>query len=255
MGGFAAADNNKGAMSGLLDPLNLSGQSSSAYGSSNASGSASTAPWAEQIPYLLQGFQQAAALPDIQAYTGQRVAGFDPTQSDALNALEQRYRSGDNLITQAQDVVGRTARGDYLDPGSNPYLAQTYQRALEQSLPSITSGSISAGRYGSGTAGMLSNDLQSRLANDIYGGNYQRERDRQMSAVSMAPGMSAADQLALYGVGAQRQGQKQAELGGQMAQFSEQQMAPWMTAANRKNLISGNYGGTTNAVSSGGKGN
>jgi hypothetical protein len=146
------------------------------------------------------------------------------------------------MITDAQDIYGRTVQGEYLDPNKNPYLQDTYNRALEQSIPSITSGAVSSGRYGSGAAGMLSNDMQSRLANDIYGGNYQRERDRQMQAVAGAPMMSSADQLARYAVGAQRQGQQQAELGGQMAQFSEQQMAPWMSAANRKNLYSGNYG-------------
>ena len=173
MGGAAGiGGNNKGAASGLLDPLNFSGQSSSAYGSSSATGSASTSPWGPQQEYILRGFEEAAALPELKAYMGQRVAGFDPTQSDALNALEQRYRSGDNLITQAQDVVGRTVAGDYLSPDSNPYLQQTYQRALEQSIPSISSSAVSAGRYGSGTAGMLSNDMQSRLANEIYGGNY-----------------------------------------------------------------------------------
>lgn len=237
-------------VSQVIDPGNLlntreGGLGGQGKGNITASGSSSTAPWAVQQPYIEQGFQTAANLPELQAYGGDRVADFDPTQSDALRTLEQRYRSGDNLITDAQGVVGRTVRGDYLSPDSNPYLNQTYNRALEQALPSLTSSAVSSGRYGSGAAGMLSNDLQSRLAGDIYGGNYQRERDRQMGAVSMSPSMSAADQLALYGIGAQRQGQQQSEIGGEMAGFSEAQMAPWMTAANRKNLISGNYGGTT----------
>lgn len=225
----------------------VTGTSDQSTGKGNvvATGDSTTAPWGVQQPYIERGFQTAAGLPELQAFGGDRVADFDPTQSSALDTLAQRYSSGDNLITQAQNVVGRTVRGDYLSPDSNPYLSQTYNRALEQTLPSLTSSSVGAGRYGSGAAGMLSNDLQSRLAGDIYGGNYQTERNRQMSAVGMAPSMSAADQMALYGVGAQRQGQRQAEIGGQMAGFSEAQMAPWMTAANRKNLISGNYGGTT----------
>lgn len=110
--------------------------------------------------------------------------------------------------------LGKTASGEYL--GSNPYLDQTFNRAstkvtdaYKNAVDNINSNFSMAGRYGSGAhQKALSNAQQnlgetlSGLSTDIYGGNYQQERDRMLSAGGTLGGLeNQAYGLGLQGVG------------------------------------------------------
>lgn len=103
-----------------------------------------------------------------------------------------------NLLSgnRAFDQLGRTANGEYLN--NNPYLDQTFDRAsgkvtdaYSRAVDGKNSNFSLAGRYGSGAhqASLKRQneglgDALGGLANDIYGGNYQQERDRMVNALN-----------------------------------------------------------------------
>lgn len=122
-----------------------------------------------------------------------------------------------------QSALGQTASGAMLN--SNPYLDQMFGQASGQVrdqfnqsvLPGINATFGGAGRTGSGihqqtlgnAAGELGDTLGG-LATDIYGGNYARERQNQMSAAGQLQqgGLSGVGHLGgLFGQASQRQAQ------------------------------------------------
>lgn len=95
-----------------------------------------------------------------------------------------------NLDT-AIDEYNKTMSGAYLDPATNPWLTATYNMAADQVGAGVDSRFSGAGRYGSGAhQGVLGQQL-GNLATNIYGGNYQLERDKQWGATQGAPAWNA----------------------------------------------------------------
>src|SRR5512138_2753934 len=81
-------------------------------------------PWKEQQPFLTKQFGAASSLYDKgypKSYTGQTLAGFDPTQKLAQQLTINTARN--NPITNAASAQFlKTMNGDYLSPDSNPWL-------------------------------------------------------------------------------------------------------------------------------------
>ncbi len=205
----------------------------------------STAPWAEQQPYLKQMFQQAWDLPELQAYGGPRVAGFDPAQSAAMSSSLAALQGGGTGLHAAKQQVTDTLSGKYLDPDTNPYLQQTFQRASEQYVNPVTTAAVQSGRFGSGAQADQTGEAFARTANEIYGQNYQQERSRQMQMMPMAQQYAFAPESAQFNIGAAQQGMNQQNINAAQQQFQEQQMAPWSTLSNRRNLTMGDFGSET----------
>ena len=106
---------------------------------------------------------------------------------------EARARSGSTAENAFNQNLTQTLKGDFLN--SNPYLDATFDKAsgrvtenfTDAVMPGINATFGSGGRTGSGlhtqaigdAQDELGNDL-SGLATDIYGGNYQQERNRMM---------------------------------------------------------------------------
>jgi hypothetical protein len=160
----------------------------------------------------------------------QQTAGFNPTQLAALQNLLQASGSARALSNTAIQQADQTMGGAYLSPESNPYLKGTYDAAARSmtdaystaTAPSIMAAAQQAGQMGS--SGMDESLAYSRyglgenlgnLANNIYGGNYQQERQRQLQALQLSPqtaeGAYNAGNAQL-GVGSLEQQQAQSEL-------------------------------------------
>lgn len=150
------------ALGGLAGSLNGSKQAGTT--------TVTNEPWAAQQPYLLAGFQ------------------------GALNTLGQTAPS--NTLGPANQGLLSTIRGDYLN--ANPYLDATYQRAAAQVLPGVEGYFSRAGRTGSNSAANALGDTSVKLATDIYGQNYARERGLQNSAILNAPSFSQGVTNAQY---------------------------------------------------------
>jgi len=92
---------------------------------------------------------------------------------------------GSQLLGQSQDVLGQTIQGDFLDPNTNPFLQGTFDRAADLTQTRLSSEFAGAGRDLGASFPARSEELQT-LASNIFGGNFQAERGRQMDAIGQS---------------------------------------------------------------------
>jgi len=90
-----------------------------------------------------------------------------------------------DLIGQSQGLTGQTIRGDFLRPESNPFLADTFNRAADLTQTRLASQFAGSGRDQAAALPARSEELQT-LASNIFGGNFQQERNRQVGAVDQS---------------------------------------------------------------------
>ena len=223
-----------------------------------------SSPWGPQQPHLIKGFGQAEGLYDRgpQSYfPGRTYADFAPETNQALGMQASRATAGSPLLRAAQGNIQNTVGGSYLN--SNPYVDAMFNKASdavtrqyrEATAPSIGSQFALAGRSGSGQHANALNQSQDQLgrtlsgmAADIYGTNYDRERQRQIQASTLAPGLAQADygdigQLA--NVGAQREELAERGIGEDVARYNFNQAQPYDALSRYMQYISGGYGGTS----------
>lgn len=107
-----------------------------------------------------------------------------PSLTRAANASSANFNNspGNQIIGQGQNLIGQTLSGDFLSPDSNPFLQQTFDRAADLTQTRLSSEFAGAGRDLGAAAPARSEELQT-LASNIFGGNFQAERDRQLGAL------------------------------------------------------------------------
>jgi len=222
----------------------------------------SSSPWQPQQQYLQDSFGQAqqnyqSGGPNF--FGGNTYVPFAEQSQQALGMQEARALSGSNPENQLNQQLTGTLRGDYLN--SNPYLDQMMNSAssgireqfTDTVLPGINATFGAGGRTGgqlwgqtvADASGQLTDSL-SRMGADIYGGNYQQERGRQLQAGAMVPGASALDYQnidRLGGVGAAVEGKGREILGDQISRFNFYQNRPEQNLSTYQQLVGGNYGG------------
>lgn len=173
--------------------------------------------------------------------------------------------------TYLSNVLG----GQYLDPQSNPWLAQTANEATqglvnrykEATAPSLMAQSIGAGGGGPGALAGSSGfneqqalnqyDLGQNIGNleaNIYGGAYNQERQNQQGAL----GMLGSTQNALYtpanellGVGSLQQQQGQSVLDTEFQNALRAAQWPMQQLSQFGNIFGQAIGGSGNQVSVG----
>ena len=108
-----------------------------------------------------------------------------PMTAAALSAQNQFGRAEENapnLTGQSQNLISQTLNGDFLTPAATPFLQQTFTRAADLTQTRLDSEFAGSGRNLSAAQPARSAELQD-LAASIYGGNFQAERDRQITAL------------------------------------------------------------------------
>ena len=117
--------------------------------------------------------------------TSEPPAFLKPFLTNLASAAQGQFGqvSSPQLINQGRDLTSSTLAGDYLSPDSNPYLQQTFDRAAQLTQNQLASQFAGAGRNGIAALPARSEQLQT-LASNIFGGNYQAERNRQMDAIN-----------------------------------------------------------------------
>jgi len=178
-----------------------------------------SSPWGPVQPYLQDVFSRAQGLSNMPAQS--------PFTVQAQQMAAQRAMDPNSLTGQAQRTVGNTISGQYLNPSTNPYLSGAVNDALGQVQSKF------AGLYGGAAGANVNNTgyqegLARTLANTAlpyYSNAYQQERQNQLGASQMAPGLDYTQSQALGAVGAQ------------------QQAAPWTQLQNYQGAISGVPGG------------
>lgn len=142
-----------------------------------------------------------------QYYPGQTVVGHSGETEQALGGITQRAQSGSPVNQAASGFAARTLGGapstqygsgqnpyanaqNPFGSGSNPYLDQTFNKAADSVQNRLQSGFAGSGRdiaAGRPAAAQEMNDL----AANIYGGDYQNERNRQLQYQSQLTGIGA----------------------------------------------------------------
>ena len=215
-------------------------------------------------PYVEFGLGEARRLYESQGpsyFPGQTYVSPTETTLSALQAGENRAMAGSPLLRQAQAQTASTSGGDYL--GGNPFFQGAFNpaaRAAQQSyydaIQNVTSKAASAGRYGSGAYGQLTDRAGGTFATaltDIAGKlayqNYGDERARQEAATSRLPALAEADYgdiQRLLSIGQGREGYAQTALQDQINRYNYEQNLP---QAKLQSYLSGVYGAPSGGVS------
>ena len=204
-----------------------------------------TQPWQGQQQHLRDLYSRAEGQygGDQYQYGPERVASFDPASNRAFQMAELRANEGSSLNRAAQGQTEATARGDFLDPESNPWLERTGEvgaRALRRqylgAVQGLGSRMEASGRTGGGAHATGANIVDENLAtglgdyySKLYGGAYDQERNRMMGASGMAPQLSELDYrdaTAMRNVGQQREGRQQSVLDDLVKRFDFNQYEP-----------------------------
>lgn len=156
---------------------------------SKSSGTTQTDPWDVTIPYLDNYLSQTKSL-----YNGgaPQISPYEQSGYDALSAAA----TGPNAYDSAITANNQTLSGSYLDPNTNPYIANIASRAAGLAGANANASFSGAGRTGSGLAGYYAGKGAADAANDIFYQNYGDERARQMQAIGAAPQLEATRYLA-----------------------------------------------------------
>lgn len=168
--------------------------------------------------YVNQGLASGYPFPAEQVY------GFNADQLSGMNLGSQTaMQTSSSLLNPTMSNVAATQSGAYLMPQTNPYLEATYNAAAapvvqqfrDATEPGIQAEFENAGSFGGSAQNQaesiaqqnLGNTLQN-LATNIYGGNYEQERQNQISQEGVIPGLvnaSFAPATELMNIGAQQQ--------------------------------------------------
>lgn len=113
----------------------------------------------------------------------------------AANAAGRAFgqSTSNDLNDRSVDLIGQTLGGDFLSPDSNPFLQDTFNRAADLTRTRLSSEFAGSGRDQIAALPARSEELQT-LASNIFGGNFQAERDRQITAVGQAAGLDPLNQ-------------------------------------------------------------
>lgn len=134
---------------------------------------------------------------DIPDWQKPYVTNAFGAAGNALNDANAAYAATKPTTDLATSNMNATLRGDYL--GSNPALDGMFNTAANSVANKVNSAFSSAGRYGSGAQTSTLTEGLGNLANNIYGQNYQQERQRQFAGSLAAPSYSQGMTQAAYG--------------------------------------------------------
>lgn len=241
-------------------------------GSSQSSTTTQTGPWSVQAPYLADAFSQAqtnyGTAKNNQYYTGQTVAPLNDAQNTALGSTIATGSQPNAGVSAAGQNLTDTLNGTYLNPATNPYLTSTYNAAaapvtasyMTATAPQTAGAAEAAGRYGSGSYQNQVKQQQlglgttlNNLATNIYGGNYQQERQNQIADTGQAGGVNSAQYInptAALTAGNQQQQQQQNVDQSNLAAYQFNQQQPTTALNNYIAQIQGNYGSTGQSTTS-----
>ena len=159
---------------------------------------------------------------------------------------------------------GRTAGGTYLDPATNPYMAQMVQTAMDpvtrnyqtSVAPSLDAAASAAGRYGSGTQAGLADTAErnlvrglSDLSGNLYGQQFARERQAQ-DAAAQNYGQLYNSGLGLGMTGLQNAANMQQAAGNMFLAGQDRAQTGLVNAANTQNAAANQYFAGQNAAQS-----
>lgn len=208
----------------------------------------------------------------VGSYTGRFAAEPNQMQHSAVDQLLAFAPQSGVGSQQVRQLALDTLSGKYLNPESNPYIAQAVQAAINpvtmqlnrQILPGLKDQFQSLGAYGGSrqgvSEGVAAGDWAAKsgdIASQIYYQNYEAERQRQERAAGL---LDAANALGIQPAMLTKEAgdttmdwENQLIQGGQAA-YAHAQNDPWVGIRNYANILSGLTPFTTTARTETGSG-
>lgn len=174
-----------------------------------------------------------------QYYPGSTVAPLSSIQEQYLTGANNLGANGNPTLNAANTYTQGALSGEYLNPSSNPYLAQTFNQAANAVQNRVGSEFGAAGRNLEASI-PVQNDQMNQLATQIYGGNYQNERNLQGQAATNANVLnssSLANMGAVGQAGALLQQQSQNYINGARTAWDYDQNRPYTNLNNYMNTV------------------
>ena len=176
-------------------------------GKSGAPTTTNNVPWGPERKYLKEGMSYLQQFLTGQGgrplapynFPDQKVAGLTGAEQQGLSGTENLAGQEQGAFAPSLGLTQDTLSGKYLDPATNPWLTATYNAAAQpltenyQSTvaPSEMTGAIQSGAFGgsSDAEARALNQYQfggqlQNLATNLYGQNYQTERQNQLGTLS-----------------------------------------------------------------------
>ena len=183
-------------------------------------------------PYVSEAFDQAQNLFQSSApnyYPNQTYTDFAPETTASMQLATARALNNP-LLASSQNEINSILQGNYLSPTSNPYSQALYNQIAGDVTSGVQSQFSKAGRLGSGAnQEVLASEL-GKVASQVYGDQYNKERENMMMATQLAPQLAQADYTdiqALAGVGQQQEAMDMAKIQDAMARFDFEQQKPY----------------------------
>ena len=201
-------------------------------------------------PYVTEAFDQAQNLFQSSApnyYPNQTYTDFAPETTAALKLATARSLNNP-LLASSQSEINKILQGDYLSPTSNPYSQALYNQIAGDVTSGVQSQFSKAGRLGSAAnQEVLASEL-GKVASQVYGDQYNRERENMVNATTVAPQLAQADYTdiqALGGIGQQKEAMEMAKIQDAMARFDFEQQKPYYKLREYLGSIGANVPTTT----------
>ena len=204
-------------------------------------------------PYVSEAFDQAqnlfqSASPNF--YPNQTYTDFAPETNAAMQLATNRALNNP-LLASSQSEINNILQGNYLSPTSNPYSQALYNQIAGDVTSGVQSQFSKAGRLGSAAnQEVLASEL-GKVGTQVYGDQYNRERDRMAQATQIAPNLAAMDYQdiqALSGVGQTREAMEMAQIQDAMARFDFEQQKPYYKLREYLGSIGANVPTTTSST-------
>jgi len=213
-------------------------------GGGGDSSSTSTPQVADELKPLANLYtQQATDLANTpwQAYSGQRYAGLNDTQSQALSMIQNRATNGSPVMSQANSTLTSMLQGGQ----TNPYLDQMVSKAQgsvadqwnNMTKPQIESSMVGSGSFGNSGQQQMQGLQQKAavqqmgdIATQMYGNAYNTNQANQMQALSMAPtygNQDYTDAAQMLQAGTTKQNNAQQNNDFAYQQYQDQQNNPY----------------------------
>jgi hypothetical protein len=228
------------------------------FGGGSTSSTTKTDPWSGQQPYLNQAFQSARDLYNNgntatapQYYGSSTVAGFNPTERNAISGISDTGMNGNSALNSAGDALTNYNNGSMLS-ASNPYFQQMAQNISSTVTPQIESQFTHGNAMNNPAAAFAtSQGLGSAIGNLAYQ-NYNDQSKNQLTAASLSPQQyqtQLGGQQAALTAGQAQQTQDQSQLTDQVNRWNYNQQLPYQQLNQFTNTINGQYGSTGSTTS------
>ena len=184
-------------------------------------------------PYYTQAIDTAQDLFEGSTpnyFPNATYVGFAPETQTALDLAKARAVAGNPLLNQAQTQASDILSGKYLSPTTNPYTQALYDKMAGDVTSQVESQFSRAGRFGSGANQEILARSLGELATDVYGDQYNRERELMANTMATAPSLGAMDYddiAKLQQVGLEKESLEQAKLQDAIARYDYQQTKPY----------------------------